>query len=288
MAAVFYAISLIAFSAASRVFWGYVAATVATIGLTWFGLCLIDSAGGLFEGGPQARLGTGRIAMARLLDKLLKALVVLVGVAILFHIAGVNPTAFLAGVGIGGVAVALAAQKSLENILGAMTIISDKAIRVGDVCRAGEFTGTVEDIGLRSTRIRTPGRTVVSIPNGQLITMSLENFSLRDKFLFHHRIHLSYETSADRLRDCLAGIRTVLDKHPMTEAETARASLTAFLDLSIEVEVFAHLLESSHNSFLTAQEELLLRILEIVGASGAKFAIPPAIPVPAKDRSTTP
>jgi MscS family membrane protein len=170
MAVFFYAISLISFSAASRVFWGYVAASVATISVTWISLRLIESAGGLFEGGPQSRLGSGSIAMARLLDKLSKAFVVFIGGLILFYIAGVNLTAVLAGVGIGGIAIALAAQKSLENLFGAMTIVSDRAIRVGDFCRAGEYTGTVEDIGLRSTRIRTLGRSVVSVPNGQLIT----------------------------------------------------------------------------------------------------------------------
>jgi MscS family membrane protein len=275
MAAVFYAISHIAFSAVSRVFWGYVAASVVTIALTWISLRLIDSTGGLFEGGPRSRLGSGRIAMARLLDKLSKALVVFIGALILFYIAGVNLTAVLAGVGIGGIAVALAAQKSLENLFGAMSIISDKAIQVGDFCRAGEFTGTVEDIGLRSTRIRTPGRTVVSVPNGQLIAMSLENFSLRDKYLFHHRIHLGYETSADQLRGCLEEIRTMLRVHPKADSETARASLTAFLDASIEIEVFAHLLERSDEAFLTAQEELLMQIMDIVRANGAKFALPP-------------
>jgi MscS family membrane protein len=288
MAAIFYVISLIAFSAASRVFWGYVAASVTTIALTWIGLRLIDSAGGLFEGGPQSRLGSGRIAMARLLDKLSKALVVLIGALILFYIAGVNLTAVLAGVGIGGIAVALAAQKSLENLFGSMTIISDKAIRVGDFCRAGEFTGTVEDIGLRSTRIRTLGRSVVSVPNGQLITMSLENFTLRDKFLFHHRIHLGYETSADQLRGCIAEIRTMLRVHPKAETETARVSLTAFRGWSIEIEVFAHVLETSDAAFLTVQEELLLQIMDIVRANGAKFALPLPAVSPEKDRITNP
>jgi MscS family membrane protein len=284
MALIFYAISHIAFSAASRVFWGYVATSVATIAATWIGLRLLDSVGGLFEGVPKSRLGSGRIAMARLLDKLSKAVVVLLGAMILFYIAGVNLTAVLAGVGIGGIAIALAAQKSLENLFGAMTIVSDRAIRVGDFCRAGEFTGTVEDIGLRSTRIRTTGRTVVFVPNGQFISMSVENFSLRDKFLFHHRLHLSYETSADQFRGCLAEIRTMLRLHPKMDPETARVSLTAFLDSSIEIEVFAHILETTYDAFLTVQEELLMHIMDFVRANGAKFAVPPQTPFSGKDR----
>ena len=288
MAVLFYAISLISFSAASRVFWGYVAASVATISLTWISLRLIEAAGGLFEGGPQSRLGSGRIAMARLLDKLAKAFVVFIGSLILFYIAGVNLTAVLAGVGIGGIAIALAAQKSLENLFGAMTIASDRAIRVGDFCRAGEHMGTVEDIGLRSTRIRTLQRTVVSVPNGQLITMSLENFSQRDKFLFHHRIHLGYETSADQLRGCLVKTRTMLRMHPKTETDSARVNLTAFLDSSIEIEIFAHLLETSNEAFLTAQEEILLKVMDILKANGAKFALPLPAFSRGRDRITNP
>jgi MscS family membrane protein len=114
--------------------------------------------------------------------------------------------------------------------------------------------------------------------------MSLENFSLRDKFLFHHRIHLSYETSADQLRGCLAEIRSMLRAHPKADTETARVSLTAFLDSSIEIEVFAHLLESSNEAFLTAQEELLIHIMDIVRANDAKFAFPVHAPSPGKDR----
>jgi MscS family membrane protein len=284
MAGVFYVISFVAFSAVSRVFWGYVAATVATIAFTWTGLRLIDDVAGLVWGIPTLRIGSGGIAMERLLTRVFKFLVVLAGVVVLFYIGGVNLTALLTGVGIGGVAVALAAQKSLENLFGAMTIISDKAIRVGDFCRAGDIKGTVEDIGMRSTRIRTPERTMVSVPNGQVVTMSLENFSLRDKFLFHHPIHLGYETSAEQLRGCLAEIRTVLAGHPALEAHTARVNLLAFRDASIEVEIFAYFLETSYDAFVAFQEELLLRIMEIIAASGARFALPPPSSVPAQGR----
>ncbi len=275
MAIVFYAISFAALSAVSRLFWGYVAATVATIALTWGCLRLIDDVGTLFRGRSLASLGSARIETERLVSRLGKAAVVLAGATVILYIAGVNLTAVLAGVGIGGIAVALAAQKSLENLFGAMTIISDKPIRVGDFCKAGEFTGVVEDIGLRSTRIRTVGRSVVSVPNGQLVTMSLENFSMRDKILFNHRIHLGHETPAERLRAVLEAIRTMLSLHPGIEGPTARVSLMGVRDTSIEVEIFAYIVETNDAAFLAVQEELLLRIMEIVEANGATFALPP-------------
>jgi MscS family membrane protein len=288
MALVFYGISRFAFSAVSRFFWGYVAATVATIAGTWIGLRIIDDAAAMIGSGARPRLGSGGIAMARLLARVSKGLVVLTGAVILLYLAGVNLAAVLAGVGIGGIAVALAAQKSLENFFGAMTIISDKAICVGDFCRVGEFQGTVEDIGMRSTRIRTVERTLVSVPNGQLITMSLENYSRREKILFRQRIRLEYGTSAEQLRSILSEIRAMLAGHPKVDAEAARANLSAFGDLAFEVEVFAYVLETSYAAFLVVQEELLLRIMEIVQAGGARFAIPLPARFPARDRGGAP
>lgn len=288
VAAIFYVISIIAFSAASRVYWGYVAATLATFAGTWMGLRLIDDVSVLIGGGPQPRLGSGGIAMARLLSRLSKILVVLAGAVIVLSLGGINLTAVIAGVSIGGIALALAAQKSLENLIGVMTIISDKPIRVGDVCKVGDYTGVVEDIGIRSTRIRTAGRTMVSVPNGQLITMILENYSTREKILINPRIHLGYETTPEQLRSILAGIRTVLAGHPKIDAPTARANLSAFRDASIEIEVFAYLLETSFETFLAVQEELLLRIMEIVASSGARFALPPSALFAAKERGANP
>ncbi len=285
LAIVFYAISFAALSAVSRLFWGYVAATMATIAVAWACLRLIDEAEGALRGRALAPLGSARIATERLLHRLAKAGVVLAGATVILYIAGVNLTAVLTGVGIGGIAIALAAQKYLENLFGVVTIISDKPIRVGDFCRAGEFSGVVEDIGLRSTRLRTAGRSVVSVPNGQLVTMSLENFSLRDKTLFNHRIHLGNETSADRVRAVAGAIRGLLAVHPAIEAETWRVSVTAIRDVSIEVEIFAYVTETDDAAFLAVQEELLLRIMEIVEANGVRFALPQPAPIRRRDRS---
>ena len=137
---------------------------------------------------------------------------------VLLHLSGFDLTAVLTGLGLGGVAIAFAAQKTLENLFGGIMVISDKPIQVGDFCRAGEFTGVVEDIGLRSTRLRTLERTIVSIPNGQLATMSLENFTQRDRIRFRHMIGLRYETTADQLRYVLAEIRQLLYEHSKVDS----------------------------------------------------------------------
>lgn len=153
-------------------------------------------------------------------------------------------------------------------------IISDQPIRVGDFCRAGDYQGTVEDIGLRSTRLRTLGRTIVSIPNGQLATMSLENFTLRDKILFRHTIQLRYETSADQLRFVIAGIRKMLYEHSKVETGGARVRFTGFKDSGLELELQAYILETDYVTFLAVQEDLLLRCMTLVEESGTSFAFP--------------
>jgi MscS family membrane protein len=201
-------------------------------------------------------------------------LIIIAGATVLFYLAGLNLTAVLTGLGVGGIAVAFAAQKTLENLFGGVMIISDQPIRVGDYCKAGEFQGTVEDIGLRSTKLRTLNRTVVSVPNGQLATMSLENFTLRDKILFHHKLQLRYDTSADQLRYVIAEIRKVLYEHPKVETATARVRFTGFHVSAVKLEVFAYVLETVYENFLAIQEDILLRCIDIVEKSGTTFALP--------------
>ena len=132
----------------------------------------------------------------------------------------------------------------------------------------------MENIGLRSTRIRTLKRTVVSIPNGQLALMSLENFAMRDKSWFHHTLRLRYETTADQLRYILAEIRKMLYGHSKVETLSARIRFVRFGDSSLDLEVFAYVLETEYEPFLHIQEDLLLRIIDIVEASGSGFALP--------------
>jgi len=218
-----------------------------------------------------------KISMVQLGMKLSKIMAVIVGTLVIFYIAGINIAAVLTGLGIGGIAIAFAAQKTLENLFGGIMIISDQPIRVGDFCRAGEHLGTVENIGLRSTRIRTLERTIVSIPNGQLAQMSLENYAMRDKIWFHHTLQLRYETTGDQLRYILAGIREMLYEHSKVESSSARLRFIRFGKSSLDLEVFAYVLETTYETFLHIQEDLLLRIMDIIEASGSGFAFPTQI-----------
>jgi MscS family membrane protein len=252
------------------------------IGATWLCVRVIDV---LFKLKQNQLVVTSsdKISMVQLGRKLSKILAVIVGALVVFYIAGINIAAALTGLGIGGIAIAFAAQKTLENLFGGIMIISDQPIRVGDFCRAGDYIGTVENIGLRSTRIRTLNRTVVAVPNGQLALMSLENFAMRDKIWFHHTLQLRYETTADQLRYILAEIRKMLYGHPKVESSSARIRFIGFGDSSLNLEVFAYVLETEYGSFLHIQEDLLLRIMDIIEASGSGFAFPSQTTYVARD-----
>jgi MscS family membrane protein len=152
-------------------------------------------------------------------------------------------------------------------------VIADKPVNVGDLCRAGDFFGSVEDIGFRSTRIRTLDRTVVSIPNGQLASMSLENYALRDRFWFHHTMGLQYQTTADQLRYVLAEIGQLLAAHPQVESESARTQFIRFGGLSLDIEITAYVLAADFALFLAIQQDLLLQIMGIIETSGTSLAV---------------
>jgi MscS family membrane protein len=145
---------------------------------------------------------------------------------------------------------------------------------VGDFCQVADQMGTVEDIGLRSTKIRTLSRTVVAVPNGQLASTSIENFSQRDKFRFHHTIGVRYETSADQTRYLLAKIRSLLHAHPRIERDGARIRFVGLGASSLDLEVSAYVRAADKSEFLAIQEDLLLRILDLVAESGTSIAFP--------------
>lgn len=134
---------------------------------------------------------------------------------------GFEVTTLLAGLGIGGLAVALAAQKSIENLIGAVTLYTAMPVRVGDFCRFGDEVGTVEEIGLRSTRIRTLNKTHIFVPNAEFASMQLENFAGRERYRFNTKLHLRYGTSSDQLRFILIELKKLLYAHPRVQPPPA-------------------------------------------------------------------
>jgi MscS family membrane protein len=187
---------------------------------------------------------------------------------------GISVTPLIAGLGVSGLAVALAAQHTIENFIAGLVLFADKPVRIGDSCQFGDQRGTVEQIGLRSTRIRGIDRTVISIPNSEFAKLRLVNFTRRDKILLQKQLGLRYETTADQLRHVLAGLREMLAAHPRAERESIRVRFVGYGAYSLDVEIFAMIRTSDWATFLAIQEDVLLKVMDVVGASGCGFAFP--------------
>jgi MscS family membrane protein len=213
-------------------------------------------------------------SLVLLADRIVKVLIVLATVFALVTIAGVDTTTALAGLGIGGVAVALGAQKSIENLLGAVFLLTDKALGVGDTCSIGGRIGQIEDITLRSVRLRTQEQSLLSVPAGVLAQASIENFATRTKTLMQHTLRLRYGTSSAQLQTIVARVQAFLASHPQLETATARFRLMDFAANSIDLELFAYVNTGDGATFLAIREGILLEVAAIVDAAGSGFARP--------------
>jgi MscS family membrane protein len=270
-AAAIYVISLGTFSLLERLFWTFLASMMAIIGLMWLAIHMIEIGADIIE----RRRPKATNAVIRLSATMLEALAIVLGLVVIFYyFAEINLTAVVAGLGVGGIAVAFAAKNTIENFFGGVFLVWDKPIRLGDYCKAGEYEGTVEHIGLRSTQIRTLNHTVVFIPNGQLASIGIENFTLRNRFLFQHTLNLRYETTGDQLRYILTQLRELLYQHPRLDSVTARVRFVGFGQSSLDVEIFAYILETAQELFLAVQEDLLLRIMDLVESGGSGLSFP--------------
>jgi MscS family membrane protein len=180
----------------------------------------------------------------------------------------------VAGLGVGGLAIALAAQPTVENLIGGLSLFADKPIRVGDVCRYGSDEGTIEAIGIRSTRIRGSDRALTTMPNAALSKMPLVSLSQRDQMLIQSVIHVRYETSTEQLRHLLVKIREALLGHPKIQPDSVRVRFIGFGASSLDIELFAYVRTTKRPEFLSVREEIFLQVMDIVNESGTGFAIP--------------
>jgi MscS family membrane protein len=226
----------------------------------------------------RARLGAKHRAFSYsvlpLAGRVIKIAILLLTIAAVLGSWGYNTTTLLAGLGIGGVAIALAAQKTIENLFGSVSVISDRPVSVGDFCKFGDRIGTVEDIGLRSTRIRTLDRTLVTVPNGSFSTMTLENFDRRDKMLFHFTLNLKRDTTPDQLRTLLQSITTILKEHAKVESGALPVRFVGIGTYSLDIEIFAYIRTLDGDEFMKIQQDLFLWIMDAVHAAGTALAVP--------------
>jgi MscS family membrane protein len=220
------------------------------------------------------RPGTIGAQLVRLGFKVLTVVAVAWMVIVGADYLGISVAPLLAGFGVGGLAVALAAQHTFENVIGGIMLFADAPVRIGDFCQFGDLSGTVEQIGLRSTRIRSFDRTIISIPNSEFAKLKLVNFSRRDRILFKTLISLRYETTGDQMRFVLAALRNMLQTHPRLVPDSVRARFIEYGGWSLNVELYALAETSDQVEFLAIQEDVLLRVMDVVQESGCGFAFP--------------
>jgi MscS family membrane protein len=186
---------------------------------------------------------------------------------------GLNVKTALAGLGIGGLAIALGAQKTLENLIGGVSLLMDKAVQVGDFCKIGDRVGTVEDIGLRSLKIRTLDQNMLVVPNGLLATMQFENMKSRPKLLLNQNFSLRIETQVEQLRFVLDRIKNMMDNHPLIESGS-RVRVASVIGAAFQLELFAYGKTGDWTEFTAVRQDIVLKIAEIVEGSGTGFAAP--------------
>jgi MscS family membrane protein len=187
---------------------------------------------------------------------------------------GVDVKTTLAGLGIGGLAIALGAQKTLENVIGGVSLLMDKAVHAGDFCEIGGKLGTVEDIGLRSLRLRTLDQNLLVVPNSALAQMQFQNMKTRSKLLISQNFSLRIETRAEQLRFVLDGVQRMLDQHPSIESGTSRIRVADFAGAAFEMELWAYVMTGDWVQFTAVRQDVILKIAEIVEAAGARLAAP--------------
>jgi MscS family membrane protein len=203
-----------------------------------------------------------------------KAAVLALGVIATLAELGFPVASLVAGLGLGGLALALAAQKTVENLFGSLSLAVDQPVRVGDFVRVEDFVGTVEAIGLRSTRVRTLDRTLITIPNGRLADMRLESFSARDRMRLACTLGLVYDTTAAQMRRVLAGLEAALRAHPQIWPDAVVVRFKEFGASSLDIEVMAWFQTPEWSEFQLIRQEVLLQFMEVVERAGTSFAFP--------------
>jgi MscS family membrane protein len=197
-------------------------------------------------------------------------MIILIVLSSVFHL---NIGSLIAGLGIGGLAIALAAKESLENLFGSFTIFLDKPFVVGDLVSVQGITGTIEKVGFRSTRIRTLEKSFVTVPNKMLVNAELDNLSMRTFRRVRFDIGVLYDTPADTIKAIVGDIQNYIDEHPNTNQD-GEVHFMDFAASSLNIMVLYYIDTMDWSVFLQVKEEINFKIMEIVEARGGDFAFP--------------
>jgi MscS family membrane protein len=247
---------------------------ILTISVTWIIMRVMDFLIDRYALRVKESGRPGAIVLLKPLRNVIRIVIGIAAVLVILDNIGFKVTTIIAGLGIGSLAVALAAQKTLEDVIAAITLYTAQPVRIGDFGRFGVTLGTVEDIAMRSTRIRTLDNTLVSIPNAEFAKLNIENFTRREKIWYHPRISLTYETTQDQIRTIIAETEKALRAHPKVLPDIARVRFEELGEYSLNLKVFTYIDTTDFNEYLEIAEELNFQIMEVVEKAGARLALP--------------
>ena len=246
----------------------------ATVAVFWVLWRAVDVWGQYLMERPWALSNPSARSLLSVTRNLARVFVLVTGLVAALSALGYPVATVLAGLGIGGIAIAFGAQKTIENLFGSISIAADQPFRVGDQVRIEDITGVVERMGMRSTQIRTADRTLVTLPNGKLADMRIEDFAARDRIRFAATIGLVHGTSEAQLRRIVAEIEAMLRAHPKVWPETVIVSFVSLGPSSLNVDVQCWFQLPDNAEYRTARQETLFGILRVVEGAGASFAFP--------------
>jgi MscS family membrane protein len=209
-----------------------------------------------------------------MIRKSLKILILAFGLVFVADNLNVNISSLLAGLGLGGLAFALAAQDTVKNFFGSVTVLVDKPFAVGDFVRIGDIEGTVEEVGFRSTRMRTAYDSLITVPNANLISTNVDNMGARSWRRWRFNLQLDYDTPPEKIEALCEGIGELVRLHPSTRKDEVAASANDFSPTSIVVAVNVFFRAERLAEELRERHDLLLDILRLARGLGVRFAYP--------------
>lgn len=206
--------------------------------------------------------------------KTTRSFIVVLAFVLIIQNLGYSISGLLASLGIGGLAVALAAKDTLSNIFGSIMILLDRPFRVGDWVKTGDLEGVVEEIGFRSTKIRTFAKTMITVPNNIIATTAVNNFSRMPKRRIKMTVGVSYDSSPQQMRDAVTAIRTMLEQHPAINQDFMLVNFTAFSASTLDILVYCFTSTTNWGEYLQAREDVCLKIMDIVADLNMELAFP--------------
>lgn len=250
------------------------ASTLVIIAIAWVLIRLFDFYIDYLIHKFRERDKPGAIVLLRPLTKIVRVFIILGAGIIWLDNLGFRITTLMAGLGVGGIAIALAAQAIFADIIGTIILLVSQPIRVGDVCKFGNTFGIVEEIGVRATLLRTLDNTVVSVPNSEFSKQHIENYTRREKVWFHPKISLPYETTREQISKIISDIEKLLKEHQMVHDEPIQVNFTEIGNYSHNIDVFSYVATGNYGEYKVVAEELNFKIMDIIEKAGVRLALP--------------